>query len=212
MNQKKQNVSMSVIRRLPRYYRFLSELGKNGATRISSKELSEKMGFTASQIRQDFNCFGGFGQQGIGYNVEVLLYELGHLLFREEPLDAILIGTGRLGTAISSYLTNDARGYRLVAAFDIRPDQVGRQLFGVCIQHVSNLRAFCQQHHPQVAVLCVPKSSAKDLAPTLVDMGIRGFWNFSHYDLSVAYPNVVVENVHLGDSLMSLSYQVNHLG
>ena len=205
-------VSVPVIKRLPKYYRYLSEMKQKGLTKVSSSELARMMGTTASQVRQDFNCFGGFGQQGIGYNVVGLLYELGHLLFREEPLDAILIGTGRLGTAISSYLTNDARGYRLVAAFDIRPDQVGRQLFGVCIQHVSNLRAFCQQHHPQVAVLCVPKSSAKDLAPTLVDMGIRGFWNFSHYDLSVAYPNVVVENVHLGDSLMSLSYQVNHLG
>lgn len=203
-------VSLPVIKRLPKYYRYISEMYQKGVKKISSSELAHMMGTTASQVRQDFNCFGGFGQQGIGYNVEVLLHELGNLLFREEKLDTILIGTGRLGTAISSYLTTDARGYRLVAAFDVKEEELGRELSGVKIQHVRHLRSFCEQHRPQVAVLCVPKASARELAPTLVELGIRGFWNFSHYDLSVAFPQVKVENVHLGESLMSLSYRVNN--
>ena len=211
MNQKKQNVSMSVIRRLPRYYRFLSELGKNGATRISSKELSEKMGFTASQIRQDFNCFGGFGQQGIGYHVDVLLSEISKLLFSEKNLNAVLIGTGRLGRAISGYLSAEARGYHLMAAFDKSPDEIGRELqCGVMVQDVAELAAFCAAHHPDVAVLCIPRAGAKAVAPTLVEAGVKGYWNFSHYDLSVDYEGITVENVHLGDSLMSLGYRVRN--
>ena len=211
MNQKKQNVSMSVIRRLPRYYRFLSELGKNGATRISSKELSEKMGFTASQIRQDFNCFGGFGQQGIGYHVDVLLSEISKLLFSEKNLNAVLIGTGRLGRAISGYLSAEARGYHLMAAFDKSPDEIGRELqCGVMVQDVAELAAFCAAHHPDVAVLCIPRAGAKAVAPTLVEAGVKGYWNFSHYDLSVDYEGITVENVHLGDSLMSLGYRLRN--
>ena len=209
--QKKDNVSMSVIRRLPRYYRFLSELCRRGETRVSSKELSEKMGFTASQIRQDFNCFGGFGQQGIGYNVEVLLHEIGRLLFGEgEKLPTILLGAGRLGAAVSRFLTMDANGYNLLAVFDSNDALVGRDLDGVPIHHIRELERFCTEYGPTVAVLCVPREGAKELSGRLVDLGIRGFWNFSHYDLSIPYPDVTVENAHLGDSLMSLGYRLRN--
>lgn len=203
-------VSLPVIKRLPKYYRYLSEMKQKGISKVSSSELARIMGTTASQVRQDFNCFGGFGQQGIGYEVSRLHTEIGSLLFKEDSLNTILIGTGRLGTAISSYLNNEARGYRLLAAFDVKENVIGTELCGMTIQHIDNLREFCKEHHPDVAVLCIPKISAKELAPTLMELGIKGFWNFSHYDLAVEYPGAVVENVHLGDSLMSLSYRVNH--
>ncbi len=204
-------VSLPVIKRLPKYYRYLSEMKQKGVTKVSSSELARMMGTTASQVRQDFNCFGGFGQQGIGYEVSRLHNEIGTLLFKENSLSTILIGTGRLGTAISSYLNNDARGYRLLAAFDVKEEVIGTELCGMTIQHIDNLREFCKSNSPDVAVLCIPKLSAKQLAPTLVELGIKGFWNFSHYDLTVEYPGMIVENVHLGDSLMSLSYRVNNL-
>lgn len=204
-------VSLPVIKRLPKYYRYLSEMKQKGVTKVSSSELARMMGTTASQVRQDFNCFGGFGQQGIGYEVSRLHNEIGTLLFKEDSLSTILIGTGRLGTAISSYLNNDARGYRLLAAFDVKREVIGTELCGMTIQHIDNLREFCKSNSPDVAVLCIPKLSAKQLAPTLVELGIKGFWNFSHYDLTVEYPGMIVENVHLGDSLMSLSYRVNNL-
>ncbi|MBP8855851.1 MAG: redox-sensing transcriptional repressor Rex [Oscillospiraceae bacterium] len=203
-------VSLPVIKRLPKYYRYVSEMQQNGITKISSSELAKIMGTTASQVRQDFNCFGGFGQQGIGYNVEVLLGELTKLLFSEHKLDTILIGTGKLGHAISRYLTAEARGYRLVSAFDIDPAEVGTEVCGVKIRHIDELAAFGKEAKPEIAVLCVPRESAKAIAPTLVDLGIKGVWNFSHYDLSVVYPALTVENVHLGDSLMSLGYRVRN--
>ena len=169
------------------------------------------MGTTASQVRQDFNCFGGFGQQGIGYNVEVLEKEIGHLLFGHgEKLPTILLGAGRLGTAVSRFLTTDTNGYNLLAVFDIRQELVGHDLDGVPIHHIDELDAFCRANHPTVAVLCLPRESAKEVSGQLVGLGIRGFWNFSHYDLSVAYPNVTVENAHLGDSLMSLGYRLRN--
>ena len=203
-------VSLPVIKRLPKYYRYISEMKQKGVTKVSSSELARIMGTTASQVRQDFNCFGGFGQQGIGYEISRLHHEIGTLLFREDSLNTILIGTGRLGTAISSYLNNDARGYHLLAAFDVKEDVIGKELCGMTIQHIDKLREFCKKNTPDVAVLCIPKVSAKELAPTLVELGIKGFWNFSHYDLAVEYPDTIVENVHLGDSLMSLSYRVNN--
>ena len=205
-------VSLPVIKRLPKYYRYLTNMQRSGITKVSSSELARVMGTTASQVRQDFNCFGGFGQQGIGYNVEVLLAELSKLLFGDGTLlPTILIGTGRLGTAVSSFLTRDTNGYKLVGAFDASEEKVGRMLLGeIPVRHVSELEDFCREHHPAVAVLCVPREGAKELSSTLVDLGIRGFWNFSHYDLSVPYPEVTVENVHLGDSLMSLGYRLRN--
>ena len=170
------------------------------------------MGTTASQVRQDFNCFGGFGQQGIGYKVDVLLTEIGKLLFGNgELLPTVLIGAGRLGSAVSSFISRDTNGYKLIAAFDINPALEGKEISGVTIRPLSELESFCAAHKPVVAVLCVPRQSAMDLSDELVRLGIQGFWNFSHYDLSVVYPQVTVENVHLGDSLMSLGYRLrNH--
>ena len=208
---RKENISDAVIRRLPRYYRQLTDLCNRGIVRISSHSLGQEMNITASQIRQDFNCFGGFGQQGIGYHVDVLLSEISKLLFSEKNLNAVLIGTGRLGRAISGYLSAEARGYHLMAAFDKSPDEIGRELqCGVMVQDVAELAAFCAAHHPDVAVLCIPRAGAKAVAPTLVEAGVKGYWNFSHYDLSVDYEGITVENVHLGDSLMSLGYRVRN--
>ena len=202
--------SLPVIRRLPKYYRYLSNMKNNGIKKVSSSELARIMGTTASQVRQDFNCFGGFGQQGIGYNVDTLLHEISCLLFGDEgeKLPTILIGTGRLGTAVSSFLIRDTNGYKLIAAFDINPALEGKEISGVTIRPLSELESFCAAHKPVVAVLCVPRQSAMDLSDELVRLGIQGFWNFSHYDLSVVYPQVTVENVHLGDSLMSLGYRL----
>ena len=204
-------VSEAVIRRLPRYYRHLTMLETQGVERISSERLARQMNLNASQVRQDFNCFGGFGQQGIGYKVDVLRAEIGKLLFGDgEKLPTILIGAGRLGSAVSSFISRDANGYRLLGVFDVNPDLIGKEMCGVPILPLRELDQFCAEHHPEVAVLCVPRQSAMDLAGELVNQGIKGFWNFSHYDLSVEYPNVTVENVHLGDSLMSLGYRLRN--
>lgn len=204
-------VSLPVIKRLPKYYRYLTNLSADGKDKISSSELAHMMGTTASQVRQDFNCFGGFGQQGIGYKVDVLRAEIGNLLFGDgEKLPTILVGAGRLGSAVSSFISRDANGYKLLGVFDVNPDLIGKEMCGVPILPPSDLDKFCAEHHPEVAVLCVPRQSAMDLAGELVNQGIKGFWNFSHYDLSVEYPDVTVENVHLGDSLMSLGYRLRN--
>ena len=203
--------SLPVIKRLPKYYRYLSNLQADGRDKISSSELARMMGTTASQVRQDFNCFGGFGQQGIGYKVDVLLAEIGKLLFGNgELLPTVLIGAGRLGTAVSSFISRDTNGYKLIAAFDVNPALEGKEISGVQILNIDELEAFCAEHHPEVAVLCLPRSGAEELSSRLVSLGIQGFWNFSHYDLSISYPDVVVENVHLGDSLMSLGYRLRN--
>ncbi len=204
-------VSLPVIKRLPKYYRYLTNLSADGKDKISSSELAHMMGTTASQVRQDFNCFGGFGQQGSGYKVDVLRAEIGNLLFGDgEKLPTILVGAGRLGSAVSSFISRDANGYKLLGVFDVNPDLIGKEMCGVPILPLSALDKFCAEHHPEVAVLCVPRQSAMDLAGELVNQGIKGFWNFSHYDLSVEYPDVTVENVHLGDSLMSLGYRLRN--
>ena len=202
--------SLPVIKRLPKYYRYLTTMQRNGVEKVSSSELARIMGTTASQVRQDFNCFGGFGQQGIGYKVDTLQAEVSKLLFGDngEKLSTILLGVGRLGNAVSSFLTRDVNGYRLLAAFDVREDVVGTEMNGVPVRHIRDLAEFCNANHPQVAVLCIPRESAAELSSTLVSLGIKGFWNFSHYDLSVDYSDIIVENVHLGDSLMTLSYEM----
>ena len=204
--------SLPVIKRLPKYYRYLTTMQRNGVEKVSSSELARIMGTTASQVRQDFNCFGGFGQQGIGYKVDTLQSEVSKLLFGDngEKLSTILLGVGRLGNAVSSFLTRDVNGYRLLAAFDVREDVVGTEMNGVPVCHIRDLAEFCNANHPQVAVLCIPRESAAELSSTLVSLGIKGFWNFSHYDLSVDYSDIIVENVHLGDSLMSLGYRIRN--
>ena len=199
--------SLPVIKRLPKYYRYLRSLQVDGINSISSRELAAQMGTTASQVRQDFNCIGDVnGRQGIGYSVENLLSILEGLLFGNgDRLPTILIGCGRLGKAVSRFITTDTNGYRLIAAFDVAQSEVGKE-----IRHIDELESFCAEHHPKVAVLCVPRDGAEQVSGRLVDLGIEGFWNFSHYDLSVPYPDVVVENVHLGDSLMSLGYRLRN--
>lgn len=206
---KKENISLSVIRRLPRYYRFLGELKKSNTLRISSAELSRIMGLTASQIRQDLNCFGGFGQQGYGYNVSDLHEEIGKILGIEENIKTILIGAGNLGKTLSTQMDFNSFGFDLVGIFDVDPNLIGTDLNSICVQDVKILEDFCQKEKPVVACLCIPKEAAEEIAERLVKLGIKGFWNFSHYDMSLEYKGIAVENVHLGDSLMTLSYRVH---
>lgn len=208
MNQKKQNVSMSVIRRLPRYYRFLSELGKNGATRISSKELSEKMGFTASQIRQDFNCFGGFGQQGYGYNVSQLCGEIEKILGIQKRHPCILVGAGNLGKAIARHMPFEQLGFTLIGVFDTAPNVIGGKISGHEILDYAGIQAFYQENSPLMAILCIPQVYVEAVSDELYRLGIRSFWNFSHYDITMKHPDAIVENVHMNDSLMTLSYKL----
>ena len=202
-------VSTSVIKRLPRYYRFLQELMNNGVTRISSRELSEKMGFTASQIRQDFNCFGGFGQQGYGYNVSELHAEIGKILGVDKEYKTILIGAGNLGRAIATHMNFDARGCKLIGIFDVNPELPNIEVGNLKIMHTYKIEDFCNQNSPVIAILCIPKESAQQIADTLVKHGIKAFWNFSHCDLKPTFNDIIVENAHLGDSLMTMVYNVN---
>ncbi len=203
-------ISNSVIKRLPRYYRFLGELKASGVTRISSRELSERMGLTASQIRQDLNCFGGFGQQGYGYNIDILQTEIARILGLTTPKNAILIGLGNLGRAVTMHVNFEAKGFRIVGLFDSKESLVGQVIKNLPIRNTSDLDEFCRENRPQVAILCIPKDAAEEIAEQLVALGIKGFWNFSHYDIAMNHKDIKVENVHLGDSLMTLSYRLNN--
>lgn len=207
---KRENVSMSVIRRLPRYYRFLYHLREKGITRISSTELSEKLGLTASQIRQDLNCFGGFGQQGYGYIVSQLCEEIKYILGLPNGFKAILFGAGNLGRAIATHMSFEAEGFKLVGIFDNSPDKIGTSLGSVTVQDVAALDEFCKRETPIMAVFCVPRTAVGGLVDQLHDLGIRYFWNFSHYDITMKYPDTTVENVHLNDSLMTLCYRITN--
>jgi len=207
---KRNKISISVIKRLPRYYRFLLELKVGGARhRISSRELSARMGLTASQIRQDFNCFGGFGQQGYGYNIEQLHYEIGNILGLDHHYRTVIIGAGNLGRALATHIEFELRGFNLIGIFDKNEAMAGQMVRGIPVRHINGLDEFCRENLPQVAVLCIPKDSAPAVVGQLMKLGIKGFWNFSHYDISVDYPGFPVENVHLGDSLMTLCYKVS---
>ncbi len=203
-------ISNSVIKRLPRYYRFLGELKSAGMTRISSRELSEKMGLTASQIRQDLNCFGGFGQQGYGYNIELLQSEIGRILGLDSLKSAILIGVGNLGRAVALHINFEQMGFKLVGIFDSKESLIGQVVKGLPIRNTSTIDEFCRENLPDTAILCIPKDAARGISDQLVKLGIKGFWNFSHYDLALKYPDIYVENVHFGDSLMTLSYRLNN--
>lgn len=167
------------------------------------------MGLTASQIRQDFNCFGGFGQQGYGYNVEQLHYEIGKILGLGNGFKTILIGAGNLGRAIATHMSFEARGFNLIGIFDKNEAMAGNMVRGIPVRQTQMLDDFCREHHPTVAVLCIPSEGAAATVDQLVELGVKGFWNFSHCDIAAKYPNVAVENVHLSDSLMTLSYQVD---
>lgn len=204
-------VSVPVIKRLPRYHRYLEELKNMGVVRISSKELSLRMGLTASQIRQDLNCFGGFGQQGYGYNIEQLYNEIGLILGINKKSKAIMIGAGNLGHAIATHLHFENRGFDLIGIFDTSDKVIGTTVSGRTVLDAATLEDFCQREHPVVAILCIPSEYAAENADRLVSLGIKGFWNFTQYDLMHRYEGVAVENVHLGDSLMTLCYQINKL-
>ncbi len=205
----KQAISSSVIRRLPRYHRFLTELEQKKVVRISSKELSAQMGLTASQIRQDLNCFGGFGQQGYGYNVSALREEIGRILGVNNRCRTILIGTGNLGRAIAMHVNFQQRGCELIGLFDSNPTVAGRDLAGMPIHHTDTLDGFCRMEKPVMAVLCIPRDAAPQMAEHLVSLGIRAFWNFSHADLILSDPDILIENVYLEDSLSTLAYGLN---
>ena len=199
------NISNSVIRRLPRYYRFLGELEDQQISKISSRELSERMHLTASQIRQDLNCFGGFGQQGYGYNVSELRKEIGRILGVDKHRKTILIGAGNLGTALAVHINFEKSGCSLIGIFDSNKKIVGNPLGKLTITDIDDLEKFCRENKPEVAVLCIPKSVTKEIVDRLTELGVRSFWNFSHYDINVEHKNIIVENVHLGDSLLTLS-------
>ena len=203
-------ISNSVINRLPRYYRFLSELKAAGVTRISSRELSERMGLTASQIRQDLNCFGGFGQQGYGYNIELLQSEIARILGLDTPKTAILIGMGNMGRAVTQHMNFESKGFRIVGLFDSKESLVGQEVKNLPIRSTADLDEFCRENRPQIAILCIPKDAARNVSEQLINLGVKGFWNFSHYDLKIEHRDVVVENVHLSDSLMTLSYRLTN--
>jgi redox-sensing transcriptional repressor len=206
---KYERISMSVVRRLPRYYRFLYDLKENGVVRISSKELSQRMGLTASQIRQDLNCFGGFGQQGYGYIVEQLYNEIGHILGMDILTPTILLGAGNMGRAIANHMNFEQRGINLVSIFDDSPKIIGQKIRGIEVLPTERIEEICREHKVEVAILCIPKEAAASIVEHLISLNVRGFWNFSHFDINYHYPGVLVENVHLGDSLMTLSYKLN---
>ncbi len=206
--ERKQEVSKAVIQRLPRYYRNICELKAEGVQRISSRALAERMGLTASQIRQDFNCFGGFGQQGYGYNVDKLLDELGAILGLHAGRTAILIGAGNLGRALLNNFDFAASGFELLCAFDANPELTGQRFGGFEVRHSDTLSAFLEERKPDVAVLTIPRGNAPALARKLVERGIRGLWNFTGEDLHLEGLGVPVENVHLSDSMMTLCHLV----
>ena len=201
-------ISQAVIRRLPRYYRYLGELLENGVERISSNDLSKRMKVTASQIRQDLNNFGGFGQQGYGYNVKYLYTEIGKILGLEEDHKIIIIGAGNLGQALANYAAFEKRGFILTGIFDVNPRLEGVAIRGVPIRMMDELKSFVQKNDVEIAVLTIPKEKAIEVANMLVENGVRAIWNFAHTDLNLP-DNIIVENVHLSESLMQLSYNIS---
>lgn len=202
------SISKAVIRRLPRYYRYLGELLEEGVERISSNELSSKMHVTASQIRQDLNNFGGFGQQGYGYNVPYLYAEIGKILGLDRIHHIIIIGAGNLGQALANYVKFEKRGFKVVGIFDINPVLKGISIRGNEIRMMDELPEFLRENDVQIATLTLPKAYAEETANLLVENGIKAIWNFAHLDLAVP-EDVIVENVHLSESLMRLSYNLN---
>ncbi len=199
-------VSQSVIHRLPRYFRYLRILMREGYERISSSELSRRMNITASQIRQDLNCFGGFGQQGYGYNINYLYANICDLLGVGAGLHAIVIGAGNLGRALVRSTMFEKRGVEVIAMFDVNPLLLGQPIDGVSVHRMEELESFCREHHADIAVLTLPKEQAAAAAARLAAMGIRAFWNFTGQELETE--GAIVENVHLGDSLMALCYRL----
>ena len=205
---KKDNISDAVIRRLPRYYRQLTDLCARGVVRISSHSLGQEMNITASQIRQDFSCFGEFGQQGYGYNVEELKAEIGHILGVDNDHHLIMIGVGNLGHALLQNFPFSQCGFTVDAAFDVSSAVIGSTVNSVPVYSMSELDRFLQNHTVDVVVLTIPQSVAQDTADHLISMGIKGFWNFTNIELSSTNPDVQFENIHFADSLLTLSYRI----
>ncbi|WP_099189929.1 redox-sensing transcriptional repressor Rex [Tepidibacter mesophilus] len=201
-------ISMAVIRRLPKYYRYLKDLLDRDIYRISSKELSEIIGFTASQIRQDLNNFGGFGQQGYGYNVEELYNEIGKILGIDKGYNTVIVGAGNLGQAIANYSGFQRSGFEIKALFEANPRLIGLKIRDLEIFDIDDIEEYIKKNDIQIAVICTPKESAQDIADRLSQSGISGIWNFAPVDL-ILPENVVVENVHLTESLYTLSYLLN---
>ncbi len=200
-------ISQAVIRRLPRYYRYLGDLLQEGVERISSNEMSVRMKVTASQIRQDLNNFGGFGQQGYGYNVRYLYEEIGKILGLDRKHNIIVIGAGNMGQALAKYVNFERRGFYIIGLFDVNPALIGTTVRGMPIQNLSEIPDFCAEHDVDIAVLTLPRDHAEGVAELLVEQNIHAIWNFAHVDLDLP-EDVVVENVHLSDSLMQLSYNI----
>lgn len=205
---KKENISDAVIRRLPRYYRQLTDLCARGVVRISSHSLGQEMNITASQIRQDFSCFGEFGQQGYGYNVEELRAEIGHILGVDNDHHLVMIGVGNLGRALLQNFKFSQAGFTVDAAFDVSPSVIGSVVNGVPVYSMSVLDAYIKKHSVDVVVLTIPQSVAQDTADRLIELGVHGFWNFTNIELSSSNPDVKFENIHFADSLLTLSYRI----
>lgn len=204
------DISRAVIKRLPRYYRYLGELMEDGVERISSSELSNRMKVTASQIRQDLNNFGGFGQQGYGYNVKYLHSEIAKILGLDRTHHMIIVGAGNLGQALANYTQFEKQGFKLVGIFDVNPILKGVSVNGLEIRMIDELPEFIKKNQIEIATLTLPKSKALEMAKVLTDSGVKAIWNFAHTDLNLSVPSdVVVENVHLSESLMRLSYNLN---
>ena len=201
-------ISKAVIKRLPRYYRYLGELLEDNVERISSNDLSKKMRVTASQIRQDLNNFGGFGQQGYGYNVKYLYTEIGKILGLDTVHPMVIVGAGKLGQAHANYVEFEKRGFKLVGIFDVNPVLEGIAVRGIEIQMISDLPFFLKENNVEIAILTLPKNKAIDMADILIENGIKAIWNFAHVDLDTP-DGVIVENVHLSESLMTLSYNLS---
>lgn len=199
------NVPLVVIRRLPRYYRYLTDLKDMGIERISSQALSKKLGFTASQVRQDLNCFGGFGQQGYGYNVGILREEISKILGLNKGYKVIIIGAGNLGHALLNYPGFSKRGFKFVGIFDNNPAMVGKSAGKLKVTGMEDLESFCEKNRPDIAALAIPREGTAEVARKLEALGVKGLWNFSHVEITSHLP---VENVHLSDSLMTLSYKI----
>lgn len=202
-------ISPAVIKRLPRYYRYLGELLENDIVRISSKELSMRMQVTASQIRQDLNNFGGFGQQGYGYNVQYLYTEIGKILGLDHVNNVIIIGAGNLGQALANYSSFEKRGFAMRAIFDVNPRLIGMTVRGIEIKDIEELEPYIKENDIQIAALTIPKRKAPMVAKDIVSWGIKAIWNFASVDLSLP-EDIIVENVHLAESLMTLSYNIHN--
>jgi len=202
------HVPSAVIKRLPRYHRYLGELLRENKLRISSAELSRLMGVTASQIRQDLNCFGGFGQQGYGYNVKYLHGKISELLGVSEGYRAVIVGAGNLGRALAATHMFERRGVTRMAMFDIKSELIGSRIYGVPVYSIDTLESYCRENKIDIGVLTVPKEAAKEVAEAMARAGVRGIWNFANMELEIEDKSVIVQDIHLGDSLMTLCYDI----